>query len=70
MMANANAEILDCNGNTAVHLACYGGKLDCLRILASYVLLPKIFDTINYDGMYLIYIKSINIILNLIIVSE
>jgi len=52
MMANANAEILDCNGNTAVHLACYDGKLDCLRILASYVLLPKIFDTINYDGMY------------------
>lgn len=59
-MANANAEVLDCNGNTAVHLACYGGKLDCLRILASYVLLPKIFDTINYDGKYLIYIKFLN----------
>lgn len=59
-MANANAEVLDCNGNTAVHLACYGGKLDCLRILASYVLLPKIFDTINYDGKYLIYIIYIH----------
>lgn len=52
MAANANAEILDCNGNTAVHLACYNGRLDCLRILTSYVFLPKIFDTINYDGMY------------------
>jgi len=60
MMANANAEILDYKGNTAVHLACYDGKLDCLKILANYVLLPKIFDTINYDGMYLIYIKNIN----------
>lgn len=60
MMANANAEILDCNGNTAVHLACYDGKLDCLKILASYVLLPKIYETINYDGMYLIYIKYMN----------
>lgn len=52
MAANANAEILDCNGNTAVHLACYNGRLDCLRILTSYVFLPKMFDTINYDGMY------------------
>lgn len=59
MMANANAEILDCNGNTAVHLACYDGKLDCLRILASYVLLPKIFDTINYDGLACIHIATI-----------
>uniref|UniRef100_A0A2H8THA5 NF-kappa-B inhibitor cactus n=1 Tax=Melanaphis sacchari TaxID=742174 RepID=A0A2H8THA5_9HEMI len=59
MMANANAEILDCNGNTAVHLACYGGKLDCLRILASYVLLPKILDTINYDGLACIHIATI-----------
>lgn len=53
MMANVNAELLDFNGNTAVHLACYAGKLDCLRILNNYVLLPKILDTINYDGKYL-----------------
>lgn len=50
MMRNTNVEIFDCNGNTAVHLACYNGKLDCLRILASYVLLPKLLETINYDG--------------------
>lgn len=66
MMANANAEILDCNGNTAVHLACYDGKLDCLRILASYVLLPKIFDTINYDGLACIHIATIANHLNLL----
>lgn len=59
MMAHANAEILDYKGNTAVHLACYDGKLDCLKIFANYVSLPKIFDIINYDGMYLIYIKYI-----------
>lgn len=50
MKANANAGLLDCNGNTAVHLACYNGKLDCLRVLDNYVLLPKMLDTINYDG--------------------
>lgn len=50
LMANANADLLELNGNTAVHLACYGGKLDCLRILANYVLLPKMLDIINYDG--------------------
>jgi len=53
-MANANPELLDCNGNTAVHLACYSGKLDCLKILANYVLLPKMLDIINYDGKYFI----------------
>lgn len=50
LMNNANAELLDIHGNNAVHLACYGGKLDSLRILASSVLLPKMLDTINYDG--------------------
>jgi len=50
MTSNVNPEILDCNGNTAVHLACYYGKLDCLRILDSYVFLSNILDTINYDG--------------------
>lgn len=50
MMADANAELLDFNGNTAVHLACYGGKLDCLKIMANYAYLPKMLDTINYDG--------------------
>lgn len=49
-MNNANAELLDTRGNNAVHLACYGGKLDSLRILASSVSLPKMLDTINYDG--------------------
>lgn len=44
-------EILDCNGNSAVHLACYDGNLECLRILSNYhVLLPKLLETINYDG--------------------
>lgn len=50
MMRNANVEIFDCNGNTAIHLACYNGNLDCLRILASFILLPKLLETINYDG--------------------
>ncbi|XP_060877725.1 NF-kappa-B inhibitor cactus-like [Metopolophium dirhodum] len=59
MKANANAEILDYKGNTAVHLACYDGKLDCLKIFANYVLLPKIFDTINYDGLACIHIATI-----------
>lgn len=59
MAANANAEILDCNGNTAVHLACYNGRLDCLRIFTNYVFLPKMFDTINYDGLACIHIATI-----------
>lgn len=58
MSANANAEILDCNGNTAVHLACYYGKLDCLTIFGSYKFLPKMFDTINYDGMYFKFVQN------------
>lgn len=58
MAANANAAILDCNGNTAVHLACYDGKLKCLEIiLASDLFQQKILDIINYDGMYLICIN-------------
>ncbi|XP_016656686.1 cactus isoform X2 [Acyrthosiphon pisum] len=66
MKAHANAEILDYKGNTAVHLACYDGKLDCLKILANYVLLPKIFDIINYDGLACIHIATIANHLNLL----
>jgi len=66
MTSNVNPEILDCNGNTAVHLACYYGKLDCLRILDSYVFLSNILDTINYDGLACIHIATISNHLNVL----
>ncbi|VVC43832.1 Hypothetical protein CINCED_3A005380 [Cinara cedri] len=66
LMKNANVELLDINGNNAVHLACYGGKLDCLKILASSVLLPKMLDTINYDGLACIHIATIANHLNIL----
>ncbi|XP_050538958.1 NF-kappa-B inhibitor cactus-like isoform X2 [Daktulosphaira vitifoliae] len=59
LKAGANAEIIDCSGNTAVHLACYIGKLDILRILSNYVLLPKMLDAVNYDGLACIHIATI-----------
>lgn len=60
MMANVNVELVDFNGNTSVHLACYTGKLDCLRILSNYVLMPKLLNTINYDGKFLLFLYIIN----------
>lgn len=50
IIAGANVELLDFNGNTVAHLACYDGVLDCLKILANCGFLPNILDTINYDG--------------------
>lgn len=50
IIAGANVELLDFKGNTIAHLACYEGILDCLKILASFGFLPKMLDTINYDG--------------------
>lgn len=50
MIAKANGELLDYDGNTAIHLACYSGFLDCLNILSKYLTLSKLLDIINYDG--------------------
>jgi ankyrin repeat protein len=52
MIAKANGELLDYDGNTAIHLACYNGFLDCLNTLSKHLTLSKMLDIINYDGKY------------------
>lgn len=61
MIAKANGELLDYDGNTAIHLACYNGFLDCLNVLSKHLTLSKMLDIINYDGKY--FLLSLTVII-------